>query len=193
MTRKFMLSYCFSQGFWDYSNHWLMANTTIFGLFCKVLRKMPYNQGQYKAQGYQYSCVFDFITGDLEHMRTVKIDKHSKFAEEHGFSSHYVSARTGDQVGYLYKLLTLNNIIIVLIIYSFTASMHWRDGACLWCATNQWRLVNKWCLIQIQIFFRKTNEICLFVWPLRMAMAVLLGMHLYQTTDWLEERIWSSL
>ena len=43
------------------------------------------------------------ISGDLEHMRTIKIDQHQKFAGEHGMSSHFVSARTGDSVsmGYL--------------------------------------------------------------------------------------------
>jgi hypothetical protein len=31
-------------------------------------------------------------------MRTVKIDKHQKFAQEKGMSSHFVSAKTGDSV-----------------------------------------------------------------------------------------------
>lgn len=35
---------------------------------------------------------------DLEHMRTVKGDRHTAFAAEHGMSSHYVSAKTGDSV-----------------------------------------------------------------------------------------------
>lgn len=38
------------------------------------------------------------LPGDLEHMRTVKLDKHTKFAQENGLSSHYVSAKTGDSV-----------------------------------------------------------------------------------------------
>uniref|UniRef100_A0ABI7YFJ5 RAB28, member RAS onco family n=1 Tax=Felis catus TaxID=9685 RepID=A0ABI7YFJ5_FELCA len=35
---------------------------------------------------------------DLEHMRTVKPDKHLRFCQENGFSSHFVSAKTGDSV-----------------------------------------------------------------------------------------------
>ncbi|KAJ7419749.1 Ras-related protein Rab-28 [Pitangus sulphuratus] len=33
---------------------------------------------------------------DLEHMRTVKSDKHQRFCQENNFSSHFVSAKTGD-------------------------------------------------------------------------------------------------
>ncbi|GAB1289619.1 Ras-related protein Rab-28 [Apodemus speciosus] len=36
---------------------------------------------------------------DLEHMRTVKPDKHLRFCQENGFSSHFVSAKTGDSDG----------------------------------------------------------------------------------------------
>ncbi|XP_029446711.1 ras-related protein Rab-28 isoform X1 [Rhinatrema bivittatum] len=35
---------------------------------------------------------------DLEHMRTVKADKHQRFCQENGLSSHFVSAKTGDSV-----------------------------------------------------------------------------------------------
>ncbi|KAK1199712.1 RAB28 protein, partial [Pygoscelis papua] len=35
---------------------------------------------------------------DLEHMRTVKVDKHQRFCQENNFSSHFVSAKTGDSV-----------------------------------------------------------------------------------------------
>ncbi|XP_074130620.1 ras-related protein Rab-28 isoform X2 [Sminthopsis crassicaudata] len=35
---------------------------------------------------------------DLEHMRTVKSDKHLRFCQENGLSSHFVSAKTGDSV-----------------------------------------------------------------------------------------------
>ncbi len=38
---------------------------------------------------------------DLEHMRTIKQDRHQKFAVEHAMSSHFVSARTGDSVSLL--------------------------------------------------------------------------------------------
>nr|XP_033804946.1 ras-related protein Rab-28 isoform X1 [Geotrypetes seraphini] len=35
---------------------------------------------------------------DLEHMRTVKAEKHQRFCQENGTSSHFVSAKTGDSV-----------------------------------------------------------------------------------------------
>ncbi|XP_053560111.1 ras-related protein Rab-28 isoform X2 [Bombina bombina] len=35
---------------------------------------------------------------DLEHMRTVKADKHQRFCHENGLGSYYVSAKTGDSV-----------------------------------------------------------------------------------------------
>uniref|UniRef100_A0A8B9F1Z7 Ras-related protein Rab-28 n=1 Tax=Amazona collaria TaxID=241587 RepID=A0A8B9F1Z7_9PSIT len=35
---------------------------------------------------------------DLEHMRAVKVDKHQRFCQENNFSSHFVSAKTGDSV-----------------------------------------------------------------------------------------------
>ncbi|XP_063043910.1 ras-related protein Rab-28 isoform X2 [Engraulis encrasicolus] len=35
---------------------------------------------------------------DLEHMRTVKVDKHQRFCQENGLMSHFVSAKTGDAV-----------------------------------------------------------------------------------------------
>lgn len=40
---------------------------------------------------------------DLEHMRTVKIDKHQRFAQEHDMSSHFVSAKTGDSVAQCFQ------------------------------------------------------------------------------------------
>lgn len=36
--------------------------------------------------------------GDLEHMRVVKQERHAKFAQDHGMSSHSLSAKSGDQV-----------------------------------------------------------------------------------------------
>ena len=40
----------------------------------------------------------NLFTADLEHMRTVKQDKHQKFAQEHQMTSYHVSAKTGDSV-----------------------------------------------------------------------------------------------
>uniref|UniRef100_A0A8C5LRZ1 RAB28, member RAS onco family n=1 Tax=Leptobrachium leishanense TaxID=445787 RepID=A0A8C5LRZ1_9ANUR len=42
------------------------------------------------------SSVFDLV--DLEHMRTVKADKHQRFCQENGLGSYFVSAKTGDSV-----------------------------------------------------------------------------------------------
>ncbi|KAG7250445.1 hypothetical protein CRUP_027098, partial [Coryphaenoides rupestris] len=35
---------------------------------------------------------------DLEHMRTVKSDKHQRFCQENGLISQFVSAKTGDSM-----------------------------------------------------------------------------------------------
>ncbi|XP_050397258.1 ras-related protein Rab-28 [Patella vulgata] len=40
---------------------------------------------------------------DLEHMRTVKQEKHQRFAQEHGMSSHFVSAKSGDSVSLTFQ------------------------------------------------------------------------------------------
>ncbi|KAG7224813.1 hypothetical protein INR49_013526 [Caranx melampygus] len=37
-------------------------------------------------------------TVDLEHMRTVKADKHQRFCQENSLISQFVSAKTGDSV-----------------------------------------------------------------------------------------------
>ncbi|CAD5224932.1 unnamed protein product [Bursaphelenchus xylophilus] len=42
---------------------------------------------------------------DLEHRRTVRIDKHTRFADQYVMSSHYVSAKTGDSVDLSFKLI----------------------------------------------------------------------------------------
>ncbi|VDN37656.1 unnamed protein product [Gongylonema pulchrum] len=41
---------------------------------------------------------------DLEHRRAVRIERHTKFAMQHGMSSHYVSAKTGDSVTLMFRL-----------------------------------------------------------------------------------------
>ncbi|CAG5135071.1 unnamed protein product [Candidula unifasciata] len=40
---------------------------------------------------------------DLEHMRTVKEDKQQKFAQEHGMTSYFVSAKTGESVSFCFQ------------------------------------------------------------------------------------------
>ena len=42
--------------------------------------------------------LFVYFSVDLEHMRTVKLDRHQRFAQDRGMSSHFVSAKTGDSV-----------------------------------------------------------------------------------------------
>lgn len=39
-----------------------------------------------------------YFVVDLEHMRTVKADKHQRFCQENGLGSFFVSAKTGDSV-----------------------------------------------------------------------------------------------
>ena len=41
-------------------------------------------------------CVLSTV--DMEHMRTVKSDKHQRFCQENGLISQFVSAKTGDSV-----------------------------------------------------------------------------------------------
>ena len=38
------------------------------------------------------------MSGDLEHMRSVKPDKHNKFVKEKGMQSYMISAKTGESV-----------------------------------------------------------------------------------------------
>ncbi|CAJ0572427.1 unnamed protein product, partial [Mesorhabditis spiculigera] len=40
---------------------------------------------------------------DLEHRRVIRIDKHNKFADEHGMASFYASAKTGDSVTLMFR------------------------------------------------------------------------------------------
>ncbi|CAL1528013.1 unnamed protein product [Lymnaea stagnalis] len=41
---------------------------------------------------------------DLEHLRTIKQDKHQKFAQDHNMSNYYVSAKTGESVSQVLSL-----------------------------------------------------------------------------------------
>ena len=61
-----------------------------------------------------YRLFYDwFIPVDLEHMRTVKLEKHQRFAQEHGMSSHFVSAKTGDSV----CSLILSQLFGIIVVY----------------------------------------------------------------------------
>lgn len=40
---------------------------------------------------------------DLEHQRAVKLEKHHKLAQDHGLSSHFVSAKTGESVSLCFQ------------------------------------------------------------------------------------------
>ncbi|KAK7110992.1 ras-related protein Rab-28-like [Littorina saxatilis] len=51
---------------------------------------------------------------DLEHMRTVKQDKHQKFAQEHGMTSYFVSAKTGDSVSLCFQRVAADILNIKL-------------------------------------------------------------------------------
>ena len=43
---------------------------------------------------------------DLEHMRTVKKDKHNQLVQQHGMSSHFVSAKSNDMVDNCFLKIT---------------------------------------------------------------------------------------
>lgn len=40
---------------------------------------------------------------DMEHRRAIRIDKHARFAEQNGMTTHYVSAKTGDSINLTFK------------------------------------------------------------------------------------------
>ena len=40
---------------------------------------------------------------DLEHLRTVKREKHVEFAQENGMANFFLSAKSGDQVNYCFQ------------------------------------------------------------------------------------------
>lgn len=61
-----------------------------------------------------------YFSGDLEHMRTVKLEKHTKFAADNNLSSHYMSAKTGDSVRSPYSA---NTILSSFLFYQQTHSM----------------------------------------------------------------------
>ena len=48
-------------------------------------------------------------------MRTVKLDRHQRFAQDRGMSSHFVSAKTGDSVRTKYYLTCVSELILNLI------------------------------------------------------------------------------
>lgn len=51
---------------------------------------------------FSFGCVCVCVcVVDLEHMRTVKVDKHQRFCQENGLISQFVSAKTGDSVSML--------------------------------------------------------------------------------------------
>ena len=45
-----------------------------------------------------FCFIMYWLAEHLEHMRTIKLEKHTRFAQEHGMSPHFVSAKTGDSV-----------------------------------------------------------------------------------------------
>ncbi|XP_062500504.1 ras-related protein Rab-28-like [Corticium candelabrum] len=51
---------------------------------------------------------------DLEHQRQVKPDKHNRFAQDNGFSSHFVSAKNGDQVAQCFRRVAADALGIKL-------------------------------------------------------------------------------
>uniref|UniRef100_A0ABI7YEN5 RAB28, member RAS onco family n=1 Tax=Felis catus TaxID=9685 RepID=A0ABI7YEN5_FELCA len=84
---------------------------------------------------------------DLEHMRTVKPDKHLRFCQENGFSSHFVSAKTGDSVFLCFQKVAAEILGIKLnkaeieqsqcrtgLGFSLSTDPHKGRQVCLWCS-----------------------------------------------------------
>ncbi|KAK0058359.1 ras-related protein Rab-28 [Biomphalaria pfeifferi] len=51
---------------------------------------------------------------DLEHMRTIKLDKHQKFAHDHNMSSYFVSAKTGESVALCFQKIAADILQVKL-------------------------------------------------------------------------------
>ncbi|XP_014668105.1 PREDICTED: ras-related protein Rab-28-like, partial [Priapulus caudatus] len=51
---------------------------------------------------------------DLEHMRTVKQEKHVKFAQDHSLSSHFIAAKSGDGVSLCFQKIAADILGIKL-------------------------------------------------------------------------------
>lgn len=57
-------------------------------------------------------CVF--FSGDLEHLRAVKPEKHHQFAKDRDMLAYFVSAKTGESVENLFRQVTAHLMHIVL-------------------------------------------------------------------------------
>ncbi|XP_030047050.1 ras-related protein Rab-28 isoform X2 [Microcaecilia unicolor] len=61
---------------------------------------------------------------DLEHMRTVKTDKHQRFCQENGLGSYFVSAKTGDSVFLCFQRIAADILGIKLNKAEMEQSQH---------------------------------------------------------------------
>ncbi|XP_016113252.1 ras-related protein Rab-28-like [Sinocyclocheilus grahami] len=61
---------------------------------------------------------------DLEHMRTVKMEKHQRFCQENGLISQFVSAKTGDSVFLCFQRLAAEILGIKLNKAEMEQSQH---------------------------------------------------------------------
>lgn len=61
---------------------------------------------------------------DLEHMRTVKMEKHQRFCQENGLISQFVSAKTGDSVCLCFQRLAAEILGIKLSKAEMEQSQH---------------------------------------------------------------------
>jgi len=83
---------------YDVTNHASFENLEDWVVFVNELFRDAIPEGKQKPH---LALVGNKI--DLEYMRTVKADKHNHFAQEHGMSSHFVSAKTGDSVSLCFQ------------------------------------------------------------------------------------------
>ena len=58
--------------------------------------------------------MFFICSGDLEHLRAVKSEKHQQFAKDRDMLSYFVSAKTGESVENLFRQVTAHLMHIVL-------------------------------------------------------------------------------
>jgi len=64
-------------------------------------------------------CVYDIV--DLDHLRVVKCDRHDRYARDHGMTSYFVSAKTGESVSPHHFFFHLPNLGARLLeaVYQF--------------------------------------------------------------------------
>ena len=96
-------------------------------------------------------------------MRTIKMDRHQKFAGEHGMSSHFVSARTGDSVSTLnacgmYVALCL--VCVCVCVCVFMCACTGRRATYVWACVIKSKLLSMYIeTTLVSMLFKKRKYI----------------------------------